>query len=236
MKIMVIAPGSFSPEEIKMRQDYAESLCSSEIKVVGVEGPSSLTDDATLGLLVPGIIKRAEQADKEGYDAAVIHCFADIGIDGAKTVAHIPVVGAAESVYRVASLLADKYGLITARDEYIPSFYRRARTLGIAERIVSAKSINIPILELRQRKGEVEARFTERIREAISDGAEVIIVGCLAILPTLGKGSAKRLSEKLGIQVIDGTATALRVAEMLVTLNLKQSRLAFPRAAEMLHT
>ncbi len=126
--------------------------------------------------------------------------------------------------------------MTTARDEYIPSFYRRARTLGIAERIVSAKSINIPILELRQRKGEVEARFTERIREAISDGAEVIIVGCLAILPTLGKGSAKRLSEKLGIQVIDGTATALRVAEMLVTLNLKQSRLAFPRAAEMLHT
>lgn len=236
MKIMVVAPGSFSPEEIKMRQDYAESLCSSEIKVVGVEGPSSLTDDATLGLLVPGMIKRAEEATKQGYDAVVIHCFADIGLDGAKTVADIPVVGAAECVYHVASLLADKFGLITARDEYIPSFYRRARTLGVADRIVSAKSINIPILELRQRKDEVEALFTERIKEAIRDGAEIIIVGCLAILPTLGKGSARRLSEKLGIQVIDGTATALRVAEMLVNLGLKQSRLTFPRAAEICNT
>jgi allantoin racemase len=98
MRIMVIAPGSMSPEEIKMRQDYAASLCSSEIKVVAVEGPPSLTDDATLGLLVPGVIKRAEEANQEGYDAVVIHCFADIGIDGAKTVSNIPVVGAAESV------------------------------------------------------------------------------------------------------------------------------------------
>jgi allantoin racemase len=122
--------------------------------------------------------------------------------------------------------------LITARDEYIPSFYRRARALGVSDRIVSAKSINIPILELRQRKDEVEARFIEKIREAIRDGAEIIIVGCLAILPTLGKGSARRLSEKLGVQIIDGTATALRVAELLVNLNLSQSRLCFPRAAE----
>lgn len=232
MKIMVVAPGSFSPEEIKMRQDYAASLCSSEIHVVGVEGPPSLTDDATLGLLIPGMIKRAKEADQQGYDAAVIHCFADIGIEGAKTVANIPVVGAAESVYRVASLLADHFGLITAREEYIPSFFRRARTLGVAERIVSAKAINIPILELRQRRDEVEAKFIQRTKEAIRDGAEIILVGCLAILPTLGKGSAQRLSEKLGIQIMDGTATALRVAEMLVNLRLTQSRLTFPRGTE----
>ena len=233
MRIMVIAPGSMSTEEIRARQDYAASLCSSEIKVVPVEGPPSLTDDATLGLLVPGVIKRTEEANREGYDAVVIHCFADIGVDGAKTVADIPVVGAAESVYRVASLLADRFGLITAREEYIPSFYRRARALGVIDRIVSIRSINIPILELRQRKEEVETRFIEEVKGSIKDGAEIILVGCLAILPTLGKGSANRLGEKLGIQIIDGTATALRVAEMLIQLNVSQSRLAFPRAVEI---
>jgi allantoin racemase len=235
MKIMVIAPGSMSKEEIKMRQDYAQSLCSSEIKVVDIEGPSSLTDECTLGLLVPGVIKRAEEANNNGYDAVVVHCFADIGVEGAKTVADIPVVGAAECSYRVASLLADRFGLITAREEYIPSFYRRARTLGVADRIASSRSINIPVLELRQRRDEVEARFIEQIKKAISEGAQIILVSCLAILPTLGKGSAKRLSEKLGIQIIDGTATALRVAEMLVNLNLRQSRLTFPRAPEIWH-
>ena len=132
--------------------------------------------------------------------------------------------------------MADHFGLITAREEYIPSFFRRARTLGVAERIVSAKAINIPILELRQRRDEVEAKFILRTKEAIRDGAEIILVGCLAILPTLGKGSAQRLSEKLGIQIMDGTATALRVAEMLVNLRLTQSRLTFPRGTERYDT
>ncbi len=232
MNIMVIAPGSMSQEEINVRQQYAESLCSSGIKFVPVEGPASLTDDASLGLLIPGVIKRAEEAERQGYDAVVIHCFADIGIDGAKTVANIPVIGAAESVYRVASLLADRFGLITARDEFLPSFYRRARTLGVHDRIVSSRSINIPVLELRQRRQEVEARFVERVIEAKRDGAEIILVACLAILPTIGKDSASRLGQELGIQIIDGTATALRMAEMLVHLGLRQSPFAFPRAAE----
>ncbi len=235
MKIMVIAPGSMSEEEIKMRQRYAESLCSSEIKITGVEGPPSPTDEATVSLLVPGIVKMAQQADQEGYDAVIIHCFGDIGLAGAKTIADIPVIGAGESVFQVAYLLADKFGLITARDEFIPNIYRSARTHGVVDRIVSMRSINIPVLELRERREELEARFTEQVNKAKHDGAEIIIVGCLAIFPALGDHSARRLSEKLGIQLLDGTAIALRVAEMLVNLNLRQSRLAFPRAAEIWH-
>ena len=100
MRIMQITPGSFSPDEIKVRQEYAESLCApgTRVTVVNIEGPPSATDDTTLALMVPGVLKRVSEAEKEGYDAAVNACFADPGLEAAKTAARIPVIGVVISI------------------------------------------------------------------------------------------------------------------------------------------
>ena len=60
-------------------------------------------------------------------------------------------------------------------------------------------------------------------------GAELTLIGCTATLRAMGIGSARRLSGKLGITIIDPVGIALRIAEMLVRLNLSQSKAAFPR-------
>jgi len=206
MRIMQITPGSFSPEEIKIRQEYAESLCApgTRVTVVNIEGPASATDDVTPALMVPGVLKRVNEAEREGYDAAVNACFGDPGLEAAKTAAKIPVIGFAESTCHVACLLAD--------------------------RIASIKTVDIPVLEFRQRRDELEARFIELAKEHISEGAQLIVAACGAMFPILGIGSCKRLSEELGITIMDPTAVALRVAEVLVNLGITQSKIAFPLA------
>lgn len=232
MKIMSIAPGSYNAEEIKVRQDYAESLCSpgTRVTVVNIEGPPSPTDAVTLALMTPGVLKRVEEAEREGYDAVVDACFGDPGLDAAKTVARIPVVGQGESTYHVACMLTDRFGLITLTQEWVPIFWRRAKVYGLADRITSIKAVDIPVIEFHQRRDELEVRFIELAKEHISDGAQLIIIACGAMLPTLGVGSGQRLSEELGITLVDPTATALRMAEVLVNLGIAQSPIAFPLA------
>ena len=232
MRIMQITPGSFNTEEIKIRQEYAESLCSpgTRVTVVSIEGPASAKDDVTLGLMVPGILKRAEEAERDGYDAVVNGCFGDPGLEAAKTAVKIPVVGLGESTYHVACLLADRFGLVTLGKEWIPIFERRARVYGIANRITSIKTVDIPVTEFYQRRDELEVGFIELTKEHIREGAQLIIVACGGMLPAMGIGSAKRLSEKLNITIVDPTATALRIAELLVNLGIAQSPIAFPLA------
>ena len=78
------------------------------------------------------------------------------------------------------------------------------------------------------RKSELEEKLIEMAKEMINEGAELILIGCTAILPALGVGSTQRLSEKLGIPIIDPVGITIKVADMLVSLNLSQSKLAFP--------
>jgi allantoin racemase len=232
MRIMQISPGQFSPEEIKIRQEYAESLCSpgTIVTVVNLEGPISATDDVSLSLMVPGVLERVREAEEKGYDAAADACFGDPGLEAAKTAVKIPVVGFGESTYHTACLLADKWGLITLTREWVPIFWRRAKVYGVSDRIISIKTVDIPVLEFRSRRDELEKRFVELAKEHVKEGAQLIIAACGAMLPILGVGSRERLTEKLGIMIIDPTATALRVAEMLVGLGIAQSKIAFPLA------
>jgi allantoin racemase len=232
MRIMLIAPGSYGPKEIEIRQEYAESLCSpgTRVTLVNIEGPGSPTDAVTVALMAPGVLKRVEQAEKEGYNVVVVGCFADPGLEAAKTAAKIPVVGQGESTFHVACLLADRFGLITLTQEFVPMFWRRAKVYGVADRITSIKPVDIPVIEFSQRRDELEARFIELAKQHIIEGAHLIVVACGAMFPALGVGSAKRLSEKLGITLVDCTATALRMAEVLVNLGIAQSPVAFPLA------
>lgn len=232
MRIMVIAPSALPKQEVEARESYLRSVCSpgTEVKVVPTEVSSAAEDAVTVTLAVSGILKRVEQAGKEEYDAIMIHCFVDAALVAAKTLANIPVVGGGEPNYHVASLLANRFGLVTLTKKFVPIMAREAKVYGVSDRIVSIKSFDIPNLEFQQRKDELEARFIGLAKEQIEQGAELIIPACLATLPALGAGSANRLSQKLGVTVLDSNATALRVAEMLVNLKVSQSKLAFPRA------
>ena len=131
-------------------------------------------------------------------------------------------------LYVVACLLADRWGLITLTPEFSPIFWRKAKAYGLADRITSIKTVNIPVLEFRQRRDELEARFIKLAKEHISEGAQLIVAACGAMFPILGTGSCQRLSEKLEITIMDPTAVALRMAEVLVNLGIAQSKIAFP--------
>lgn len=63
--------------------------------------------------------------------------------------------------------------------------------------------------------------MVEQGKKAIEeDGAEVLILGCTGMT-----GMAQKLSEALGVYVIDPLPTAVKLAETLVSLKLSQSKL-----------
>jgi allantoin racemase len=61
-------------------------------------------------------------------------------------------------------------------------------------------------------------------RKAIEeDGADVLVLGCALMM-----GVADILHEELGVPVVDSTLSALKVAEMLISMKLNHSPLSYP--------
>ena len=83
----------------------------------------------------------------------------------------------------------------------------------------------IPVLEMRKDlEWTVEAlrgEIAERIERREGD---VFVLGCLALW-----GLGKRFRESLGVPMLDGAEASLKVAELMVKLGLRHSRIAYPR-------
>lgn len=64
-------------------------------------------------------IDKAIQA-QENFDAVVTACFDDTGPDAARCITDKPMIGIGEAAYRVASMLANKFSVVTTLARSVP--------------------------------------------------------------------------------------------------------------------
>ena len=64
--------------------------------------------------------KRVVEAEKEGYNGVVIACYGDPGIEAAKELVKIPVVGITEASYALARILSTKFLVVVSAETAVP--------------------------------------------------------------------------------------------------------------------
>lgn len=161
-------------------------------------------------------------AANPGYDAYLIGCFADLGLLGARELTRAPVVGIGESALRAASLVSNRFGLVTTLPRSIGEMEDEIAAAGLAERSAGVVAIAGDGGEtwdddelIATARGLVEER-----------GAEALVLACGAMTEV-----ARRVSDELGVPVCDGVAFGALTAHALARMGLQTSKrrsLAFP--------
>ena len=179
-------------------------------------------------LAVPGILELVAKAEKKGFDAVIIDCMGDPGLEPAREIVDIPVVGSCQASLAIASTLGQKFSVVTALKSMTPLFHDLVRKYGYSTNFASVRSIEVPVLDLEKQWNEVKEALAREGRAAIEqDGADVIVLGYTGVI-----GMAKELQETLKVPVVDPAPAALKLAELLVTLKLSQSKLVYPKPPE----
>jgi len=178
-------------------------------------GPEHLEYRYYEALVLVDILHLIKEAESQGFDAAVIGCFYDTGLQDAREVAErMVVVAPCEASTRIASTLGDKFSIIVGRRKWIPQMMENVIRYGMKERLASFKSVELGVLEFHQDEQETARRFREAGREAVErDGAEVVILGCTATY-----GFYRELQDELGVPVIDSMIAAFKTAEFAAEL------------------
>ncbi|HDI47131.1 MAG TPA: hydrogenase expression protein HupH [Candidatus Methanomethylia archaeon] len=231
MKILVILPILKHEvyEEITYRELEQVASKDTEIHVASLEkGPASIESAYDEALAVPGILELVAKAEKKGFDAVIIDCMGDPGLEPAREIVDIPVVGSCQASLAIASTLGQKFSVVTALKSMTPLFHDLVRKYGYSTNFASVRSIEVPVLDLEKQWNEVKEALAREGRAAIEqDGADVIVLGCTGMI-----GMAKELQETLKVPVVDPAPAALKLAELLVTLKLSQSKLVYPKPPE----
>lgn len=229
MRILVISPAAgLSDSALALRRQHFLEIASPETKVDVVKlknGPASIEDSFDEYYAAPEILSRVMEAEKQGYDAVVDHCFGDPALHAARECTSIPVVGAGETSMMFASLLGHKFSILTILKETVPQVKRLARSIGVEDRLASVRFIGIPVLQLDENVPATKKAFIDTARKAIEeDDADVICPGCTGLSMW-----ASEWGRELGVPVLDPGGLALKTAEALAKLKLTHSPKAYPR-------
>lgn len=157
MKLLVIIP-IITKEFIKDPGKRVGAYVRPETKVdfANIDyGPASIESRYDHDMAAPFVVKKAEEAEKNGYDAIVVSCMMDPGVEAAKQAVNIPVVGSGEAGRQVAGLLGKNVKTVHARP--------------------------LTVLQLIEDPEKAFECLLINGKKAIEDGADVLILGCTGL-------------------------------------------------------
>ncbi|WP_102109659.1 aspartate/glutamate racemase family protein [Oceaniglobus roseus] len=184
----------------------------------GVPSIESSFDEA-IGAI--GALAEIARLRDEEIDAFVIACFGDTGLAAAREAAAVPAVGMTEAALMAAALVAQTFSIVTlpARTRLHAHRVVANLGLGLAGRCLPIRAVDLPVLHGDADEAAVRDLLTAEARRAVAEGAEAIVLGCAGI-----GHLAQPMQAALGVPVIDGVASAVGMAEMLVRCRLPTSR------------
>lgn len=216
-KLLFINPIGFSQWDEMLKQYIADGVDEeTEVDVVSLKrGPYHLEYHYYEALIAADMLHTIKQAEKDGYDAAIIGCFYDPFLREAREICeHMVVTAPAESALQLAATLGDTFSIIVGRKKWIPVMKDNVRKYGFIEKLASFRSLEMGVLDFHQDENRTrEMLITEAQKAVTEDRAESLILGC-----TIQFGFYKELQEIIGAPVIDVVLAPVKHAEMLVDI------------------
>jgi allantoin racemase len=158
----------------------------------------------------------------EPYDAVVLAGFGEHGRDGLQELIEQPVVEICEASAHVAMMIGRTYSVVTTLQRSVPAIEDRLALAGLDARCASVLASGMSTLEVdSDPQGAVRAVVEEARRAVATDHAEVICLGCAGMA-----GLEEAITTELGVPVIDGVGAAVRLAEAVVGLGLRTSKVS----------
>ncbi|MEA5060775.1 MAG: aspartate/glutamate racemase family protein [Candidatus Pelethousia sp.] len=225
MKIMVINPNS-SKTMTSHLNHVLNAIKNADTQLTVVcpeEAPPAIESAYDEAVCIPYVLKLVEQAAADGYDAAILACFSDPGLEPAREVTDMLVMGIEETSMHVAAMLGAKFTILTLNKERVPHKAKEARRFMLENSLASVRPLGMSVAETDADPERTRAKIREVARLAKEeDGAEVVLLGCAGMA-----GYAEGITEELGLAVIDPSSVTLKVTEAMVASGLKQAKCGF---------
>ncbi|MCZ0925667.1 aspartate/glutamate racemase family protein [Vreelandella janggokensis] len=156
----------------------------------------------------------------QGHDAALVAAFGDPGLEAAREMLPIPVVGLTESALMSAAMLGGRIGIVAISRRIRTWYSETVDRYGMASRLAGIRCLDEPLHDIGAVQQEKSEQLVALCQAAVhEDGADVLIIAGAPLA-----GLARQVESHIPVPIVDGVSCAVRQAELLTRLN--------PRPAE----
>lgn len=223
MRILLINPNTSRAMTATIAA-AAREVAGADAEIVAVcpepgRGPAAVeshVDEVAAAAAVVELV-RADLATG-GSDAYVLACFGDPGLDAARELVEVPVIGIAEAAMHVAAIAGRRFAIVTTLGRTLGRARDLVARYGMDRACAQYRAVEIPVLALEEPDEHTLARIERECRaaldppavgasEAAGDPVDAIVLGCAGMADLCAQ-----LSARVDAPVIDGVAAAVGFA------------------------
>jgi allantoin racemase len=213
MNIAYLIPGiGMSQPERNRRQNLLKQLCGEKIKITILEvdeGPAAIETAADEIAAVGPTLKLA-RANEADFDAYIIGCFGDVGIDALRAEIGIPVIGPARATYAIMAVAFPGFGILSLNSGFIEEEREFAQKLGVLDQVENIVALDLPVDTIIGSPEETLQRITELVGQM---NVAAAVPACMSMAFLLEE---RQILAIQATRIINPLHCAVRAAAMMI--------------------
>ncbi|WP_429301091.1 aspartate/glutamate racemase family protein [Paraburkholderia sp. GAS199] len=178
------------------------------------------------------VVELAQAIANDGFDGIWLTDFDMCGVEAAREVIDIPIIGGFPAAAFTALALSQRFSIITILQSTLAMQRGHPQTYGIQDTFASIRAIDCPVAQLENVDVVVMRTFEAAMKAIQEDGAQAILLGCTGFVDVASRVSAL-LTETLGsyVPVIDPNQAGFSFLVSLVRMQVRPSRLTYSKVS-----
>lgn len=153
------------------------------------------------------------------FHGVFIDCFDDPGVYACREIGKFPVIGPYQAAISTALSLAERIGIITTDEAGILNEEKKARSMGLENRIVSVQAVDLPVAGIRDEKEKVLSDLEELCKKMVNqDRVSAICLGCTAMFYVSDELKSRLYKNGIRVNIIEPILNGVLTLENIVRM------------------
>jgi Asp/Glu/hydantoin racemase len=144
----VVSIAGYTPTDLASKRDSLKTILRPDTQLdmfAAASGVPYIESSLEFYLSEAAVARKCVEIAQLGYDAIAGTAFLDNGLDGARELVDIPIVGPAKTSLYLAATLANRFAIIMARGDLAKHVWAFAKVIGVVDRIVAMPTLTCSV-------------------------------------------------------------------------------------------
>ncbi len=219
--ILVINPNT-SQEMTEAIDRVAQTTVGIQAKAVTLcsqQGPHTIAGplDAVLG--AAGMLEVVGAFITAPFDAVVVACFGDPGVDALRLLVRVPVVGIGAASFTQAAFMSQRFAIVTPSVGTPERYAAVTEAMGLSKQFLGTYQTALAVADFESGEPAVLETLVGHAQQAVKEGAECLLFGCAGIAEQI-----LEIEERVGVPCLASVAAG--VSQALACLRHRRGPLA----------
>lgn len=206
--ILVINPNTSEAMTVAIDRIAWEAAGTSANVVTrrSLQGPHTIEGPLDAALGVAGMLE-VVGAYPYAFDAVVVACFGDPGVDALRLLVRVPVIGIGAASFTQAGFISQRFAIVTPAVGTPERYAAVAAAMGLSTQFLGTYQTPLAVADFESEEPAVLDTLVFHAQQAAKDGADCLLFGCAGIAEQI-----RAIEEGVGVLCIPSVAAGVTQA------------------------